>query len=465
QQVSGSRRLIRINKAALLKGAPRMVFGKFQLYELNLTYHLENPRLGLGYTEIALPPDIAGYQQIIQNSLLPAPASIRVDADGNYLARYNLKPLEKRDVVWEGWLALYYPKRNFSNDKLGSLPAELVSRFTDAQKYWETGSVEIRTEAAKLADPKLSAAEILREIYDFVTGKLSYNYQKLESGELVRLGALASLSQTDQAVCMEYTDLFIAIARAAGIPAREVNGYAYTIDDTNRPLSLRVEGDVLHAWPQVYLPESGWTMVDPTWGSTSGSDYFSAFDLSHLAFIVRGDSSEYPLPAGSYKTDPNQKDVLVEFSTAEEAVAEKPQLEVGIELSPFILSPFATTAQVTVRNSGKTTAFGTTAELASDLLGIEDPELDLGTLPPGASASYEVELTSPGWITRGQERLTAGVSAEDFNGKNLTANGEDTELVRPLYWPLRLPEIGVGIGFGLLIFFSRKIFAARIART
>jgi len=464
QKISGQRRLIKFNKAALLQGAPRMGFGKFQLYELALTYHLKNTRIGLGYTEIALPSDTPGYQEIIQKSLLPAPASIRVDSDGNYLARYNLRPLEKKEVIWEGWVALYYPGRDFGTDKLAALPPELVSKYTGSQKYWETGTIEIKAEASQLSDPKLSVAEILRRIYTFVTGKLSYDFKKLESGELVRLGALAALSQTDKAVCMEYTDLFIALARAAGIPAREVNGYAYTADDTNRPLSLRVEGDVLHAWPQVYIPGPGWTMVDPTWGSTSGSNYFSAFDLSHLAFVVKGESSEYPLPAGSYKTDPDQKDVEVSFSTEETVVAKKPKLQIEVALSKLIISPLASSARVTVSNTGDTTAFSTQAEVESNLLSVEDPTLEIGTLPPGASAEYNVRLTSSSPWTKGEEKIRVLVSAQDFGQKEIQANGEDTELIRPLYWPLRIQEIGIVTGFGLLIFFSRKISLARLAK-
>ena len=49
---------------------------------------------------------------------------------------------------------------------------------------------------------------------------------------------------------MEFTDLFVAIARAAGIPARESVGYAYTTNSRLRPLSLVT--DVLHAWPEYY---------------------------------------------------------------------------------------------------------------------------------------------------------------------------------------------------------------------
>jgi len=52
---------------------------------------------------------------------------------------------------------------------------------------------------------------------------------------------------------MEFTDLFIALSRAAGIPAREINGFAYTDDIRLRPLDLVT--DMLHAWPEYYDEE------------------------------------------------------------------------------------------------------------------------------------------------------------------------------------------------------------------
>jgi len=51
-------------------------------------------------------------------------------------------------------------------------------------------------------------------------------------------------------------------------------------------------------------------MVDPTWGNTTGGvDYFNTFDFDHLAFVVKGISSTYPVPAGGYKLtgDENKK--------------------------------------------------------------------------------------------------------------------------------------------------------------
>lgn len=53
--------------------------------------------------------------------------------------------------------------------------------------------------------------------------------------------------------CNEHTALYVALARAAGLPARTVAGLVY------------LDGRFYyHAWPEVYL--SDWVAVDPTWG-------------------------------------------------------------------------------------------------------------------------------------------------------------------------------------------------------
>lgn len=465
QREEKDRKIITYKKSSLLLGAPRLAFGKFQLYQLTLTYHLKNPSISLGYTEVAIPPDISGYQQIVQTSLLPTADSIRVDNDGNYLARYNLRPFEKKEVVWEGLIALFYPQRNFSQEKASVLPQDLVERYTIQQKYWETEAIEVKAQAARLTDPKLSVVKNLQKIYDFVTNKLSYDYEKLEAGELVRLGALATLAQKDNAVCMEYTDLFIALSRASGIPMREINGYAYTIDSTNRPLSLRIQGgDVLHAWPQAYIPQSGWTMIDPTWGSTSGSNYFTAFDLSHLTFVVKGESSEYPLPAGSYKTDQNQKDVEVSFTNETGSLNEKPQLDIQIDYSTFAISPLPVNVTIKVKNTSKVSAFGVTLSVQSTLLNIEQTELDLGTIPPGATISKEITLTPENALTYGEEQLHVIVQAKDFEGNEISFEGNKTKTVRPLYFPFGLQELGIITLTLFIIIFGRRLLLTRLTK-
>ena len=54
-------------------------------------------------------------------------------------------------------------------------------------------------------------------------------------------------------VCVEFSTLFIALARASGIPSRYVSGYSYTSS----------KGWLGHAWAEVYIGD--WVPIDPTW--------------------------------------------------------------------------------------------------------------------------------------------------------------------------------------------------------
>lgn len=68
--------------------------------------------------------------------------------------------------------------------------------------------------------------------------------------------------------CNEHTVLFVALARALGLPARTAVGLVY------------VDGAFFyHAWPEVWLGE--WVAVDPTLGQVPAS-------AAHLRFVVGG---------------------------------------------------------------------------------------------------------------------------------------------------------------------------------
>ena len=68
--------------------------------------------------------------------------------------------------------------------------------------------------------------------------------------------------------CNEHTQLYLALARALGLPARSASGLAL------------VRGKFYyHAWPEVWL--GGWVAVDPTFGQ------FPA-DAAHLRFVTGG---------------------------------------------------------------------------------------------------------------------------------------------------------------------------------
>ena len=105
--------------------------------------------------------------------------------------------------------------------------------YTAAKTYWQTGDDRILTLTRQLKTP--------RAIYDYVVHALTYDIDRvLQRKE--RAGALGALKNPSSAVCLEFTDLFIALARAAGIPAREVDGFAYTLDAITGALQKLIGG-------------------------------------------------------------------------------------------------------------------------------------------------------------------------------------------------------------------------------
>jgi hypothetical protein len=173
--------------------------------------------------------------------------------------------------------------------------------------YWDISSSSVQSLGERLKSPS--------NIYKYLTDNFVYNYAGVTS-QNARLGATTSLGLSSGVLCTEFTDAFVALARVNQIPSREINGYGYTKNTSLQPSSS--ESDILHAWPEYYDAEKKkWISVDPTWGNTTGGvDYFSKLDFSHITFVRHGEEDSYPLPAGAYKSSPNQKYVSVEVVDA-----------------------------------------------------------------------------------------------------------------------------------------------------
>jgi transglutaminase-like putative cysteine protease len=77
--------------------------------------------------------------------------------------------------------------------------------------------------------------------------------------------------------------VFIAAARALGIPARYVRGYFHEFDGS-------APADARHAWAEAFVPELGWVGFDPAHGICPTDCHTRvAFGLDHLgAAAVRG---------------------------------------------------------------------------------------------------------------------------------------------------------------------------------
>ena len=355
-------------------------FGDSQVFGFELFYHLQNPYDKKGETEIALPPDSA-FQKVYYTLITPNPIAIRLDEEGNWLAKYRLQGNEKLDVKATGAVQLFTsPQENRTIEPINPL------KYLSESIYWQTNDPAIINTAKSLKTP--------RQVYDFVVGTLTYDYSRVKEG-VSRLGASQALLNPTSAICMEFTDLFIALARASGIPAREVNGYAYTENLELQPLSL--VADVLHAWPEYWDSEKNiWIPVDPTWGNTTGGlDFFSKLDLSHFAFVFHGTNPEEPLPAGSYKFAENpQKDVSIFFSTLPDN-SKGPELSIDVnkQLLPFL--PLA--GELSITNNGPSAMYDVRPKFSASSGEIKYDER-IKFLPPFTTKKIEFSWSPSSFI-------------------------------------------------------------------
>ncbi|MBI4037781.1 hypothetical protein HY382_01895 [Candidatus Curtissbacteria bacterium] len=391
----GRNQVYSFNKEQLTTSGISMSFGEKQVFEYTLNYYLYNKNVTAQIQEITLPPD-NNYQKVVLSSIEPPPVDVILDSDSNYVAKYRLGPKSGLNIAVKGYVEVFSkPSRNIDNN----LSAQERKKYTSPQKYWEIDSPEIRDKASDLKSPQ--------EIYDFVSNYLTYSEQKLNQKNIERLGALAAYTNPREAVCMEFTDLFIALARAKGIPAREVVGYAYTQNSRLRPLSFETQGDLLHAWPEYWDDKLGWVQIDPTWASTSGGlDYFNKLDFNHITLIQRGTSSTAPLPAGSYKKEEDQgkKYVYVSFATSLPIVTATPQIE--IDAPQKIISGVPTNIKASIRNIGSSAIVPTNLLLETTTLKItsENPK-KVEVMPPFSKREIEFKVQSSGYLAKKDETL------------------------------------------------------------
>lgn len=384
-------------KESLGKSGISIAFGEKQIFSYRISYHLKNPNLYPIDTKIALPPS-TNYQQVSLTTIVPRPENIEVDTDGNWIATYRLTSAQQVEVVAEG-------KAEIALNPLPvSLSAEERKLYTKEDVYWETTDPKIRELAGQLRSPSA--------IYEYVVGTLQYDFRRVTE-DSSRLGAVKAINQPQSAVCREFTDVFIALARAAGIPAREIDGFAYTENAKQRPIAQ--QKDILHVWPEYYDEEKQtWIMVDPTWGSTTGGvDYFAVNDFAHFAFVRKGVSSQLPLPAGAYSGGNAEKDVLVDFAL--ENTMEESSINVESTIPELVTAGLAIKGNLILTNTATTFAPSQLVYVSSSNLSPSIQTIASGGIPPFGHRTIPIAFKSTSFLTNRDGTYTirvAGVTTE-----------------------------------------------------
>ncbi len=435
-----SKNELSFNKEELGTSGISIAFGNYQIYSFDLSYHLKNSNLYPVKTEIAIPPE-TNYQEIILNDMIPKPNNIKVDKDGNWLAEYTLNPSEVKRIR-----VLGKAKVNL-NPKEELISEKERKNYLLEKKYWDIKNSKIKELADDLKTPYA--------IYQFVVKNLTYDFSRVTS-KSERIGAKEILNNPKSAVCLEFTDLFITLSRAAGIPAREINGFAYAKNAEERPISL--VKDVLHAWPEYYDDDlNTWRMVDPTWGNTTGGiDYYFVLDTDHFAFIRKGIDSSYPVPPGGYKLKESdeQKDVLVELDSEFEKIE---TFDIKTNFANPSFSAIPVKGSIVVKNNGNTMMENKTINISTNFLTPNKKELIIEKIPPFAFIDTEIAFDKTPFLTK-----TKDIIKIQLDKKEVFANIEIT----PFYISKTIILGGIIsaifiIIISIIIYWSRRIFILR----
>lgn len=352
------------------------VFGEEQYYQFKINYTLTNEKFVPVIQTITLLPDTS-YQTVYHNFLNPLPKAVYLDEDGNYLAEYQLAPKEIKKITYQGEIVLTtkmnqekirYDKKAFLRQK---------NYLLNATSYW------------RLSDLPQINSNSPKGVYQYVVNNLKYNYDNLNKRS-IRLGAEKVIKNPNDAICLEFTDLYIALAREKGIFTRQIIGYGFSQEERLRPLSLF--GDVLHSWVEYYDVENQyWKQIDPTWENTSGIDYFNSLDLNHVAFVIHGKDSQLPLPAGSFKLTPEQQDIFI--TPTKDNPKENFKVELIKEELPkqlFLNQNYK--AKIVIKNLSNRMLYNLSVNFSSEAISFSNQSILIDVLPPLGETTISVNL-------------------------------------------------------------------------
>ena len=234
---------------------------------------------------VALIDDQPPYQEVLERSISADKYEIFSDEYGNQMAEFDLvglPPGESLEVEID-----YQVKVNRLAYDLSHCEGDLPPFFTQPEYHIESNNPQILALSEDLSRGTKTACDRARAFYDYVGDHLVYTYNGRNWGAQAALGEMG-------ADCSEYTSLTIALNRAAGIPARYLEGVLYLDEPINEMAKTE------HAWLEVYLPGVGWTPVDPTLGRALlfRNDYFAAYTPDHI-IVTRGRNPS-ALRGGSY---------------------------------------------------------------------------------------------------------------------------------------------------------------------
>jgi hypothetical protein len=155
-----------------------------------------------------------------------------------------------------------------------SKDTELVKGYLGNEGGLNINNESIRSASAQIVQKEENPYLKGKAIYDYICRNISYENVEDVSGWQAPDVTL----RIKRGNCNAITKLFISLARASGLPAREVVGVVFCPTVSEK----KSIADSSHAWAEIYLPGYGWLPVDATFGISQKDKYYCFNNTTHI---------------------------------------------------------------------------------------------------------------------------------------------------------------------------------------
>lgn len=191
---------------------------------------------------------------------------------------YETFPLSSGDGYYDVTIYENISGTNYATCLYADLDVQIPDEFSPflyPNQYVNfTSDSKVVAKGQELAEGASSDLEVITRIYDYITGNITYDYDKASDPPTGYTSDVDAILDSGTGICLDYAAVMASMLRSQRIPTRLEVGYAQ---------------DAYHAWISVYTADTGWlngiiefdgnvwTLVDPTFGANTDNKTLKKF--------------------------------------------------------------------------------------------------------------------------------------------------------------------------------------------
>jgi hypothetical protein len=259
-----------------------------------------------GFLELKAEPEATAKKLDTKSIDLMSLSSITIDKDLGDPRRVESLTLEvsglddfkmpdspRQEVRTDKGAVVVKLRREVPTSKAEPLSDKERTEYLEATPSIQCDNEKVRALARKVVRGEKDPLKVTRRLVSWVSSSLRPTYKANASTTLDVLDNMAG-------DCTEHTLLFVSLARACGVPAREVGGVMFA--DVGKPFFA------WHAWAEIHDGKQ-WIAVDPTWNEMN-------VDATHVKFSNGDDMGwlnvlgKVKFKAVKFETKPDTQEAL-----------------------------------------------------------------------------------------------------------------------------------------------------------